>query len=67
VPDLLPTRAGVENVRIGVMHHVDEVKGYGYLTVREGLHVNDVRTDVFLHINDFADRGRLADMEPSRV
>ena len=64
VPDLLPIRAGAENVRIGTMHHVDEERGYGYLTVREGLHVNDVRTDVFLHINDFADRGgRAADME----
>src|SRR5262249_3925178 len=63
VPGLLPVRGGTENVRIGVVHHVDEERGFGYLTVREGLHVDDVRTDVFLHINDFSDGGRQVSMD----
>lgn len=45
------------------MHHVDEKRGYGNLTVREALHVNDVRADVFLHINDFSAHGRPAEMD----
>lgn len=49
VPDLLPNR-GQRN--IGILHHVDEARGFGFLTVREGLNVSDVRTDVFVHINE---------------
>lgn len=36
----------------GWMHAVNEEKGYGFLTVQTDLGVEDVRTDVFLHIND---------------
>lgn len=53
-PSLLP-RDEDEPLRVrGTMHHVVEDKGYGFLTVRTGPGVDDVRDDVFLHINDFA-------------
>jgi len=66
IPGLLPIRDSGVAVRIGVMHYVDEAKGFGYLTVREGLKVSEIRTDVFLHINDFYERGRQIDMTAFR-
>lgn len=39
----------------GIMHHVIEEKGFGFLTVQTGLAPNERRDDVFLHINDFTD------------
>lgn len=55
VPELVQRR---DNRRMGTLHHVDENRGFGYMTVREGLHVSDVRTDVFLHINEVRSDGR---------
>lgn len=42
---------GRERTR-GIMHGVNEEKGYGFLTVRTGLEIDAVRTDVFCHITD---------------
>lgn len=54
-PGLLPEpREDPERLR-GVMHHVIEEKGFGFLTVQTGLSNDDKRDDVFLHINDFGD------------
>ena len=39
----------------GIMHHVIEEKGFGFLTVQTGLAPHERRDDVFLHINDFTD------------
>lgn len=39
----------------GIMHHVIEEKGFGFLTVQTGLAPEERRDDVFLHINDFTD------------
>ena len=52
-PGILPEeRDDVERLR-GVMHHVIEDKGFGFLTVQTGLGASECRDDVFLHINDF--------------
>lgn len=50
-PEAEPTEEDPPHTR-GWMHAVNEEKGYGFLTVRTGLGIDDVRTDVFLHIND---------------
>ena len=63
VPELLPRK---QSRRIGILHHVDETRGFGFLTVREGLGVADVRTDVFLHINDTRTDGRPLNMDEFR-
>jgi len=60
VPELVPTR---DDRKVGVLHHIDEGRGFGYLTVREGLNVADVRTDVFLHINDVRLDGQKINMD----
>lgn len=52
-PDLLPPDKEQPDRARGYMHHVVEDKGYGFLTVQTGLGIDDVRDDVFLHINDF--------------
>lgn len=44
--------------QMGVIHHVDEGRGFAFMTVREGLHVSELRTDVFLHISAFLNEGR---------
>ncbi len=55
VPELLPDVA--EGRLRGLMHYVDEAKGFGFLTARTGLKPTDVRDDLFCHITDFARRG----------
>lgn len=52
-PDVLPSDKEEPDRTRGYMHHVVEEKGYGFLTVQTGLGIDDVRDDVFLHINDF--------------
>lgn len=54
-PGILPEPKGEEDRLRGIMHHVIEEKGFGFLTVQTGLGSNERRDDVFLHINDFAD------------
>jgi uncharacterized LabA/DUF88 family protein/cold shock CspA family protein len=60
VPELVQQRG---SRHIGTLHHVDENRGFGFITLREGLHVSDVRTDVFLHINDIQIDERAINMD----
>lgn len=54
-PGILPEPKD-DAVRLrGIMHHVIEDKGFGFLTVQTGLAPHERRDDVFLHINDFTD------------
>ncbi len=54
-PGILPeSREEPDRLR-GVMHHVIEDKGFGFLTVQTGFGAQERRDDVFLHINDFVD------------
>lgn len=55
VPDLVERS---DQRSFGVIHHVDEGRGFAFLTMREGFHVSDIRTDIFLHVNDFRTDGR---------
>ena len=48
VPDLIPQRG---TRRLGTLHHVDD-RGFGYMTVREGLQIAEVRTDVYVRMED---------------
>jgi uncharacterized LabA/DUF88 family protein/cold shock CspA family protein len=41
----------------GIMHGVDEERGFGFLTVRTGLAPEETREDIFLHISDFTRGG----------
>lgn len=61
IPDLLPPG----DFRIGVMHYVDE-RGFAYLTVREGLAADDLRTDIILYAQDYSDGGRRVSPERFR-
>ena len=55
IPGILPEpKDEVQRLR-GVMHHVIEEKGFGFLTVQTGLGHDERRDDVFLHINDYRD------------
>ncbi len=52
VPDILfSDRSPNEQLR-GILHAVNEEKGYGFLTVQTGLGVDTIREDIFLHITD---------------
>jgi uncharacterized LabA/DUF88 family protein/cold shock CspA family protein len=52
VPGLVKQES--ENGRVrGVMHAVDEDRGFGFLTLRTGLKPDEIRDDVFCHISDF--------------
>ncbi len=52
VPGLLPEeRGGPERLR-GIVHAVNEERGYGFLTVQTGMGMDSVREDIFLHITD---------------
>ncbi len=62
VPGLLPSRGNGKR-RLGFMYAVNEEKGYGFLSVREGLEADDETTGIFLHINDFTIHGQRADNE----
>ncbi|MEM7810719.1 MAG: NYN domain-containing protein [Planctomycetota bacterium] len=56
IPNLLPPKDD-EGTHRGFMHHVDEDRGFGFLTVRTGFGRDDFRDDVFLHINEFGEEG----------
>jgi uncharacterized LabA/DUF88 family protein/cold shock CspA family protein len=52
VPDLFP--GAEDNGRLrGILHGVNEEKGYGFISITTGYEVGDERTDIFLHISDF--------------
>ena len=53
MPGILPAAPEAGDRRRGIMHGVNEERGYGFLTMQTGLAVNAVRDDIFLHINDF--------------
>lgn len=55
VPELIPQR---ESRRMGIIHYINEDRQFGYITVREGLALSEIRTDIFLHINDFLPESR---------
>ncbi|QDT36419.1 LabA-like NYN domain-containing protein [Stratiformator vulcanicus] len=56
IPNLLPPRDD-EGTHRGFMHHVDEERGFGFLTILTGFGKTDFRDDVFLHINEFSEDG----------
>ncbi|MDE2736810.1 MAG: NYN domain-containing protein [Gemmatimonadota bacterium] len=52
VPDILfSDRDPTQRLR-GILHAVNEEKGYGFLTVQTGLAIDSIREDIFLHITD---------------
>ena len=52
VPGILfSDRGPVQRLR-GILHAVNEEKGYGFLTVQTGLGMDSIREDIFLHITD---------------
>ena len=53
IPGLVPSNQAEEDRRRGILYSVNEDRGYGFISVRNGLGVNEVRHDVFCHINDF--------------
>lgn len=59
VPDML--RNTEEERYRGVMHFVNEERGFGFISVREGLGLNDVRDDIFCHILDVTRDGEVVD------
>jgi uncharacterized LabA/DUF88 family protein/cold shock CspA family protein len=59
VPGLYPEEEESEKIR-GVMHGVNEDKGYGFISIMTGYEVDAERGNIFLHISDF----RKADGEP---
>lgn len=61
IPGILPGDATAPERMRGVMHAVNEERGYGFLTVRTGLRPDDVRYDVFCHITDFTRNGHPMD------
>ena len=52
VPDILFSDRGPNHRLRGILHAVNEEKGYGFLTVQTGLGVDTIREDIFLHITD---------------
>ena len=52
VPGILPDERGAAGRIRGILHAVNEEKGYGFLTVRTGMELDSVREDIFLHISD---------------
>jgi cold shock CspA family protein len=54
VPGILPPTQDDQNRQRGIMHGVNEERGFGFLTLQTGLGIDEFRDDIFLHINDFA-------------
>ena len=52
VPGILFSERGPTQRLRGILHAVNEEKGYGFLTVQTGLGVDTMREDIFLHITD---------------
>ena len=51
VPNLVRTEEPTNRQR-GIMHAVNEERGYGFVTLRTGLQAGEIRDDVFCHITD---------------
>ncbi len=58
VPGVLPGDESQPHRTRGVMISCNVDKGFGFVSVRTGLGLNDVRNDVFMHIVDFSRDGR---------
>lgn len=52
VPGILFLDRGPTQRLRGILHAVNEEKGYGFLTAQAGLGMETVREDIFLHITD---------------
>jgi uncharacterized LabA/DUF88 family protein/cold shock CspA family protein len=61
IPDVVPADNQREGRLRGVLHAVNEEKGFGFMTVRTGLGPDDVRYDVFCHISDVTRNGQTID------
>jgi len=55
MPGILPSEAERDDRRRGILHAVNEEKGFGFLTIHTGFGIEDVRDDIFLHITDLTD------------
>lgn len=55
MPGIVPADSETDHRTRGILHAVNEEKGFGFLTVQTGLGVDDVRDDIFLHITDLRD------------
>lgn len=65
-PDVLPIEK--EGRRRGIMHFVNEERGFGFVTMQVGLHYDDRVNDVFLHLSEVTfDGDRLTDSEFIRL
>jgi uncharacterized LabA/DUF88 family protein/cold shock CspA family protein len=65
IPGLLEVRGGSQRRR-GVLHSVDEQRGFGFLTHHTGLGRDAENGDLFLHINDL-ESGRYNNEEFARL
>lgn len=61
VPGLLPADDGDSERKRGVIHHIVEDKGYGFLMVQTGLGLDDVMYNVFCHISEVTESGEPID------
>ncbi len=52
VPGILFSERGLTQRLRGILHAVNEEKGYGFLTVQTDLGMDSIREDIFLHITD---------------
>ena len=57
VPGLISYPSDPPERQRGIMHGVNEEKGFGFLTYSTGLRITDARDDVFCHISDFTVNG----------
>jgi len=61
VPGLLPPTGDNPDRTRGVIHHIVEDKGYGFLKVQTGLGLEDVMYNVFCHISEVHENGTPVD------
>jgi len=61
IPNVVSGESAREGRLRGVLHAVNEEKGFGFLTVRTGLGPDDIRYDVFCHISDISRNGQAVD------
>lgn len=61
VPGLLPSSDSDGLRKRGFMYGVNEEKGFGFISMRTGLGVDDERDQIFCHIRDFSLDGRTVD------
>ena len=62
IPGLVRNTDDVDPHRArGIMHAVNEEQGYGFITSRIGLAIDDLRHDIFCHISDVTKHGYAVD------